>query len=198
MTDRKEVRTRALKQFERGCLSTEELFLPHRDLMAEQAKKLIAMVPGDDECHRRGAERTLNGGLALFDEALNAIGEDEWRLKETLTLAAYSLVSAGVIAVQAVLLHEHRRAETRSHGFDEHNSKKRAIEEQALEIARSLWSGDCAQVIRTQEMGQKVHAELKERGGHYVPTLRIVTKWVRSIAPAYARKPGPPKRGRSG
>jgi len=190
MTTRKESRTRALKQFESGCLSNAELFLPRRELLAAEAKKLIEMMPVDDEVHRRGAARTLNGGLALLDEVLASLGDEDWQLRDTLTLAAHMLVSAGGVVAQAVLLNEHLRADTRAHGFDEHNAQRAAVQMRAQEIARELWAQDTAQGIRTGEMGQLVLARLAAEPNPYTPDSRAVTAAVRQVAPAYAKKPG--------
>jgi len=194
MTKRKESRTRALKQFESGCLSTAELFLPRREQLTAQAKKLIEMMPTDDEVHRRGAERTLNGGLALLDEALASLDDEDWQLRDTLTLAASMLVAAGVITTQGVLLHEHQRADTRSHGFDEHNAQKAAIQARAQKIARELWALDTAESISTGKMGQLVLDRLAPEGSPYTPDLRAVTDAVRQVAPAHAKKPGRPRK----
>lgn len=190
MTKRKESRTRALKQFERGCLSNAELFLPRRELLAAEAKKLIEMLPVDDEVHRRGAARSLNGGLALLDEVLASLGDEDWQLRDTLTLAAHMLVSAGGVVVQAVLLHEHQRADTRAHGYDEHNAQREAAQVRAQEIARELWAQDTAQGIRTSDMGQLVQARLAAEPNPYTPGLRAITDAVRKVAPAHAKRPG--------
>lgn len=187
MTGKKESNTRAFRRHMKGRMAVDELFLPDRERVTIQAEKLVAMVESD--VYRRGVKGTLDGGLGLLDEVLNALGEDA-RLRYRVTQAAYALVSAGVIATQATLEQEHLSSDARAHGFDQINDGRAAIRQKAQELARKFWSQDAAKKVRTAAMGERVYEVLSKEPSHYLTSQRAVTDWVRQVAPAYARRPG--------
>lgn len=81
-------------------------------------------------------------------------------------------------------------------GFEATNRPKKVAMARAKEIALQLWQEDTAQEARIGEIADKVYRQLaKEDYTHALPdTAESLKRWIKGIAPEYARQGGKPRK----
>ncbi|WP_223506701.1 hypothetical protein [Pseudomonas sp. GL-RE-29] len=74
------------------------------------------------------------------------------------------------------------------------NAAKANVQDRARTLAYEVWQADTEQEYRLSEVAAMVKDSLKREGFTALPKLPSINAWIKPTAPAYASKPGRPRK----
>jgi len=135
-------------------------------------------------------DRVLQQAFAMFEE----IAGDDEDVSHDLRYALTCLLTAALNGQTRSVYRQAAIEKATLRGLSARAEASATIIMRAQAIADELWGRDITRSIRVGDMADLVYARLLDEASapSQVPELERVRKWIRNVAPAYAKRPGRP------
>lgn len=132
--------------------------------------------------------------MALLDsiEPLAKTLTDEQREQLTNVIVCFFKLGATLVAPHIVDKKKAKQVFQRSLG--PLNAAKADAQDRARALASEAWQADTEQEYRLKDMAGLVEDVLKREDCENLPSLEQIKKWIKPVAPEYARKAGRPRK----
>ncbi|TCQ87838.1 hypothetical protein [Pseudomonas sp. JUb52] len=140
----------------------------------------------------RSASKTLQIAFEQFESVADGDEEKDCQLRYALT----SLLTAALSGRVAAAYKQASVEKAAIRGLNAKAEASGALIARAQGIASELWEKDTTRSIRVGDMADHVYARLLDEAqdAAQAPELDRVRKWIKEVAPDYAKRPGRPPR----
>ncbi len=134
--------------------------------------------------------------LEIAFDMFEAIAGDDEELSYDLRYALTCLLTAAFNGRTAAVYRQAAIEKAALRGLNAKAEASAASIARAQELASELWDRDITRSIRVGDMADHVYACLLDEipNPAQAPELERVRKWIKQVAPAYAKRPGRPSR----